>query len=397
MPRKIARGSSYYEANINPWGGLSVKPIKKEKVTITELHQQRQQLLEQIKEFDVNAQPIKEYKLLCAALDECCKNCSEFEAKLKIKKAKQSKAKRAEGYTLNKSKVRDKCTAFFNLEKSRKFCAFYSVSFPKGCSEDDIFRVWNAWLTNLRKTYGLADYIWVAEYQKNGTLHFHMLTNTYMRIQRVNKAMALCLFRNGMLGNVTIDKYNGVDVKKVHGNVNNLNSYLTKYISKSETHEYKRAPWHCSRSVSALFTSIRVGDDNDKLQNELVKLPCRVIENDFAIIEYFNVKDTNGRWYNLPAKLTAKIQRLNEKVYNLVTLERLQKQINELTNRINNAKSETSKRKYKLYLYNLNKQYEKIYSNSFFSGSPTREISECDKAGQLGQMVQLSLFTGNSN
>jgi len=76
--------------------------------------------------------------------------------------------------------------ALMNLKCSRRFIAFYSVSFPEGTTDDQAFECWNLWLTRLRKTYNLLNYIWVTERQKNGTIHYHMLTNNYMPILQIN-------------------------------------------------------------------------------------------------------------------------------------------------------------------------------------------------------------------
>lgn len=273
--------------------------------------------------------------------------------------SRSEKKDKKEGYTLNKSKVRDKCTAFFELERSRKFCAFYSVSFPEGSKEEQIYKVWNSWLTNLRKTYGLRDYLWVAEYQKNGTLHYHMLCNVYMNIKRVNRAMGVALFHNDMLG-TTIDKYNGVDVKKVTNNRGGLNAYLTKYISKSEEHIYKRAPWRCSQSVSALFTSVQIDEEtSDKLAREFARLPLKKYENDFAEIYFFNVKN-GGKWYNIPDRFRTSIQELNNEIANEFERVWLEYHIAILDEEIQIAKRGQTKRKKQLILHKLLTKYKQL-------------------------------------
>ena len=273
--------------------------------------------------------------------------------------SRSEKKDKKEGYTLNKSKVRDKCTAFFELERSRKFCAFYSVSFPKGSKEEQIYKVWNSWLTNLRKTYGLRDYLWVAEYQKNGTLHYHMLCNVYMNIKRVNRAMGIALYHNDML-NTTIDKYNGVDVKKVTNNRGGLNAYLTKYVSKSEEHIYKRAPWRCSQSVSALFTSVQIDEEiSVNLAREFARLPLKKYENDFAEIYFFNVK--NGeKWFNIPDRFRASIQELNNEITNEFERVWLEYHIALLDEEIQIAKREQTKRKKQLILHKLINKYNQL-------------------------------------
>src|SRR5665648_393240 len=126
------------------------------------------------------------------------------------------------GYKLRKSKIKRKCFALSRLEKSKKFLAFYSISFPVGLSDDDAYKVFNVWLTRCRKIGGLNTYLWVAERQKNGTIHFHLLTNDHMQIRDVNGFMAIALATAKQKGvealqSINPEKYNGVDVKMVKG------------------------------------------------------------------------------------------------------------------------------------------------------------------------------------
>ena len=168
--------------------------------------------------------------------------------------------------------------ALSRLEKSRKFLAFYSISFPNGLSDNHAYTVFNIWLTRCRKAGGLNTYLWVAERQKNGTIHFHLLTNDHMPIVTVNGYMAVALAtvkKKGVeaLQSINPEKYNGVDVKIVKGTRKSLVSYLVKYISKNEI-EFYRLPWHCSRDVSRLFTAMNFDDSEmDKLYEHLPENP----------------------------------------------------------------------------------------------------------------------------
>ncbi|MCE4563464.1 hypothetical protein INQ51_04005 [Maribellus sp. CM-23] len=170
-------------------------------------------------------------------------------------------------YRLNKAKVKRKCHAFGRLEKSKKFLAFYSISFPQGLSDETSYKVFNTWLTRCRSRANLNSYLWVAERQDNGTIHFHLLTNDFMDIRVVNGFMASALKTEKKKGNealkdVDVGVYNGVDVQRVGKKRNKLISYLAKYVSKNDV-EFYRLPWHSSRDVSRLFTSINL-DESDK-------------------------------------------------------------------------------------------------------------------------------------
>lgn len=180
-------------------------------------------------------------------------------------------------YGMNVSKFRQKAVAYSLLRKSLKFLAFYSISFPGGIQDDICYRIFNSVLTRLRRDMGLKSYMWVMERQKNGTIHYHMLTHDYMNVREVNRLFAVGIegfVEKGLCtwGRSSLSKYNGVDVKAVikKGNlaetrkrnviVERVIGYLAKYMSKEIKSESHRV-WHCSRLVSALFISSWVDDD----------------------------------------------------------------------------------------------------------------------------------------
>ena len=146
-------------------------------------------------------------------------NKAEHEEKPQPKKEKTEE--KIKTYKLRKTKIRNKILNFFSLNASKKFCAFYSISFPIEITDVVGYQVFNTWLTRCRKELGLKSYLWVAERQKNATLHFHLITNNFMHIRKANEFMRQCLrtqFDNGNLNCKlkVIEKYNGVDVDNLY-------------------------------------------------------------------------------------------------------------------------------------------------------------------------------------
>jgi len=199
---------------------------------------------------------------------------SKIEIEKPISTDEVKKEEKERSYKLNKSKVRKKCNAFSRLEKSKKFLAFYSISFPCGLQDEIAHKIYNTWLTRCRKDCGLKSYLWIAERQGNGTIHFHLLTNDFMPIKKVNGFMASCLASEKAKGievlkEINTQKYNGVDVKKVDRERKSLIGYLTKYITKNEI-KFTHYAWHCSRDVSRLFTTINFDrTERDKYFNQI--------------------------------------------------------------------------------------------------------------------------------
>lgn len=200
--------------------------------------------------------------------------------------------KQKKTYSLNKSKVRKKMSAFCRLDKSKKFLAFYSISFPSQAPDDVLYVIFNKWLTNLRKNHGLKSYIWIVERQANSTLHFHMLSNDFLDIKIINKSMAKAIqgeVDKGLLswGASSQSLYNGVDVdspqfpkkrqresreqyrlRRANARRGGIDTttrwivgYLIKYVTKNDT-EFNRLAYHSSRDISRLFTSHVINDSH---------------------------------------------------------------------------------------------------------------------------------------
>jgi hypothetical protein len=201
--------------------------------------------------------------------------------------------KKSHDYKLNKKKVTAKLHALTNLRQSRSFLAFYSISFPLHTPDSECFRLFNIWLTRCRKNLKLDTYLWITERQKNGTLHFHILTNNYMPIGIANYFMQSALLTSKLSNalymiNVNPERYNGVDVKRVYGQGRGLIKYLCKYVTKNNE-VFTRLSWHCSRNVSRLFTSA-VYDATDEFIINLFKhnLDCKEFSNIYSISYYYN-------------------------------------------------------------------------------------------------------------
>lgn len=243
-------------------------------------------------------------------------------------------------YNLNKSKVRKKLTALCRLERSKKFIAFYSISFPMSAPDEILYKIFNKWLTSCRTRYNLKTYAWVAERQVNGTLHFHLLTPDWLNVQEVNKSMASSIDTEVRKGTLTWnksskEKYNGIDVdspqfpkkrqsenreqyrtrkaksKKgsIYARMKWITYYLVKYVTKNEE-EFKHLPYHSSRDVSALFTSQLYNEDDaeEVLQSMSDNLEDYVIyHNDRATTYIFKI--------DVPNDLYKDIDKINEEIY----------------------------------------------------------------------------------
>lgn len=108
----------------------------------------------------------------------------------------------------------------------------------------------------LRRTHNVRTYIWKAELQKNGQIHYHITTPAFIHYQKVRDVWNNLQRKAGLL-----DKYaqehghynaNSTDIHEVKG-VNDLAAYLIKYIAKSyqNAEDLGGKVWDCSENLSA--------------------------------------------------------------------------------------------------------------------------------------------------
>lgn len=109
-------------------------------------------------------------------------------------------------------------------------------------------------IKRLKRNFKLGSYVWRAERQKNGNLHFHIITDTWIHYERIRNHWNDCLQKLGF-----IDKFeskhghrnpNSTDIHAVW-KVKNLTQYFIKYMSKgSQCAEdlyripFQRKRWH---------------------------------------------------------------------------------------------------------------------------------------------------------
>jgi len=210
----------------------------------------------------------------------------------------------------SKAKVRAKITEFFAwCKRAKKQCTFLTLTFISDCADEKAIKILNKFLTSLRQEVGAGfQYIRVAERQKNGNIHFHLILDRPINIIRFNSLWVLTQYNAGLVGasrqldmfipreqivarheklmrlyqdykaardirnekamrditeklkEVSIGKLlNPVDIKKV-SSAGALAGYLTKYVTKNDA-SFGCLAWSCSRGVSQMFTAAVVSYD----------------------------------------------------------------------------------------------------------------------------------------
>lgn len=131
-----------------------------------------------------------------------------------------------------------------------------TLSSPQ-CHSDKVIKsqLLNQFITELRQKFKLQNYIWRAERQKNGNLHFHITTDIYVGWQWIQRTW------NRVQNKLNyIDKFedkhghrnpNSTDIHSVK-NLKNVAAYLTKYLTKNDKNAkvIEGRQWFISQNLS---------------------------------------------------------------------------------------------------------------------------------------------------
>ena len=224
------------------------------------------------------------------------RNVFEYRDKQRIIEAK-SKPKNRQ-YQINKRQVRARLYNFLNTDKGAKELYFYTITFPVSISYDSAYRILNSTLTSIRSRIKEFNYLWIAEKQKNGTIHFHIASFKFIKVRIVNELVKKSIkneIRNGHLdwSIHNANRYNGVDIGKNRDTrvainfaqqekANAISKYITKYISKSKE-KFPRKAWSCSNDLAIIATSIRVSTSEAVVAfDELIDWNNCIFSNEFC-------------------------------------------------------------------------------------------------------------------
>ncbi len=140
----------------------------------------------------------------------------------------------------------------------------------------------NPFLTYLRKFMGLKNYVWKLEFQKNGKLHLHLTSDTFLNHIKLRSSWNKILLSNGYLidfakkfGHLNPNSTDIHSVKKIK----NLGAYMAKYMCKPDVRlkSVKGRIWGCNYELSrANKTSLFI--DRNLAQVELKPLMNKKID-----------------------------------------------------------------------------------------------------------------------
>lgn len=116
----------------------------------------------------------------------------------------------------------------------------------------------NQFLIEMRKIWGLKDFVWRAETQKNGNIHFHLLTDKYIPYTDIRARWNRIVDKLGYVKRYTekTGKTNppSTEIKAIK-KVQNIELYISKYCTKDEGNRpIKGRLWYASESLLNIQT-----------------------------------------------------------------------------------------------------------------------------------------------
>lgn len=259
----------------------------------------------------------------------------------------------------SKKKIMDSINAMYVLSPPRKITmktgkfiynfrmSFITLTLPSAQKHDDTFiksECLNQFLVEIRKHYGVKNYVWKAELQRNQNIHFHLILDKYIDFQALRRRWNRCLNKHGYVDayqekmqKLTLKQYyeqnsrkgcsdfsvfanrynvgkrcgwlnpNSVDVRSIYSK-KDLAVYLSKYITKPVAkHEKCSATlerelsfgrsWSRSYSLAQLkYTNKACEFDWSYLIKYLRSIPEKVktVISEWYEVFYFNVTELSN-------------------------------------------------------------------------------------------------------
>lgn len=137
-------------------------------------------------------------------------------------------------------------------------------------------RLLRPWLRYMKQKAGMKDYVWKAEYQKRGQVHYHLATDVYLDWKVVRWKWNQLQRKEKMLDKFAL-KYghfnpNGTDVHPMRS-VNDCLSYIAKEMCKDTQNQKKTKGkvWDCSENLKIGRYSTELTESNEALIDDAIQ------------------------------------------------------------------------------------------------------------------------------
>lgn len=155
----------------------------------------------------------------------------------------------------------------------------------------------NQFLIEAKKRWKIDKYLWRAEAQKNGNIHFHIVTDKFIPWWELVKVWNRIQNKLGYVNNYCINhpgkSPNSTDVHSIK-KIRNISAYLSKYCTKTSNNRIIEGKlWGLSTSLSKLksATVLLKGVIDDELRIIAEKFKDRYFEGDYYSVYYVKVAE----------------------------------------------------------------------------------------------------------
>lgn len=138
--------------------------------------------------------------------------------------------------------------------------------------------------------WGVVNYLWKAETQGNGNIHFHITADQFIHHREIRDTWNTIQETLGYVTRSGIKDPNSTDVHSVK-QVRNLASYISKYIAKNDPTRRKidGKIWDCNSELKAI--SVKVRDSKIELDElQCLEEGCNVYREFTTRVYFFNEK-----------------------------------------------------------------------------------------------------------
>ena len=168
---------------------------------------------------------------------------------------------------------------------------FIHLTIPAQDGKSDKFvkKVLNRFFLYAFRKTGMRSYIWKAEPQERGEIHFHITSDCFIWKTQLQNIWNGCLRYYGLIGN-----HENPPSTRVHPthNIKLMTAYLVKYMTKNDESRRKIQGrlWGCSRNLSSAKTFHITFPEEELgvMHNDLSKDSLRVDQYDWLTV--FNLK-----------------------------------------------------------------------------------------------------------
>lgn len=148
-------------------------------------------------------------------------------------------------------------------------------------------------LRHYRQTNEMHHYVWKAERQSCGNIHYHIISDAFITISNLqnywNKLQSKYDFIDRFAERYDHRKPNSIDVMQIK-NRSTMAKYISKYMSKQSDQRINGKIWDCSESVSSFRPLVfEINNHNYQLLNHIINTyNLKRIKSEYYSIAFIN-------------------------------------------------------------------------------------------------------------